>query len=171
MRKHNEGYALPLVLVVMVVLCLVAMTMMSVSLRNMENQRASIERMQDQYIAEGAIEAVLAEMDNTNAVTITTDGANRFEDALTYRLKSYCESVNKDVVTVAGNPVYEATDVHGEIVFTFTLVAVSGNVQVTCDMEMRTTLAGNDTNYLLSDTKFTYKAYTISTVAEGGEAA
>ena len=56
MRKHNEGYALVLVLVVLVVLCLLSSYLLSFSLRNLNNQKMAANRLQDQYTAAGQIE-------------------------------------------------------------------------------------------------------------------
>lgn len=64
MKKHDEGYALVLVLVVITVLCLVAMAMMAASLKNLTNQQSSIERMQAKYQAQGEIEKVIAALEN-----------------------------------------------------------------------------------------------------------
>ena len=60
MKKHNEGYALVLVLVVITVLCLVAMAMTAASLKNLQNQQKSIERMEVKYAAQGEIEKAVS---------------------------------------------------------------------------------------------------------------
>ena len=60
MRKYDEGYALPFAVVVMLVLCLVAVSILTVSLHNLQNQQASIERMQDKYEAQGEVEKAIA---------------------------------------------------------------------------------------------------------------
>lgn len=83
MRKHNEGYVLPLVLVVMVILSLVAVGVMSVSLHNLQAQKADIDRMQAQYAAQGELEVFLAKLDSnlvslnalTTAVSDTSEAA------------------------------------------------------------------------------------------------
>lgn len=49
MRKYNEGYVLPLVLVVLVVLCTVSLSVMAPAVSNLKVQEASIQRMQDRY--------------------------------------------------------------------------------------------------------------------------
>lgn len=69
MKKHDEGYVLAFVLVVIVVLCLVAVSMMSISLRNVQTQTDSIVRMQDKYTAMGLIEKLNA-VTNANAPKI-----------------------------------------------------------------------------------------------------
>lgn len=60
MKKHNEGYTLPLVLVVMIIMCLIAVSVMSVALHNLQAQKTSITRMQDKYEAQGELEKKIA---------------------------------------------------------------------------------------------------------------
>ena len=62
MKKHDEGYALILVLIVLTVLGLMASFMLSFSLQNVQTQRKYIDRMQDQYAAAGQIEAVVGKL-------------------------------------------------------------------------------------------------------------
>lgn len=72
MKKHNEGYTLPLVMVVLLVLAIVAVTIMTTSLKNMLRQQQFIETMNDQYKAQGQIEAVVAQLvkaEDESAVT------------------------------------------------------------------------------------------------------
>lgn len=63
MKKHNEGYSLVLVLVVLTVLSLVASFILSFSLRNLQSQTASVTRMQDEYKAAGEIEKLVAQLE------------------------------------------------------------------------------------------------------------
>lgn len=67
MKKHDEGYALVLVLVVMIVMSLVVASVLALSLRNMQNQTASIQRMQDKYAAQGQIEKTIQDIVNAAA--------------------------------------------------------------------------------------------------------
>lgn len=62
MRKHNEGYALVLVLVVFVVLALLATAILSASVRNLQDQVESVGYIRDKYQAQGEIEKVLAQL-------------------------------------------------------------------------------------------------------------
>lgn len=64
MKKHDEGYVLAFVMVVITVLCLIAVLLMPLSLRNLQAQNDSIRRMQDKYAAQGVIETVVAKMDS-----------------------------------------------------------------------------------------------------------
>lgn len=73
MRKHNEGYALVLVLVTMVVLSLVSVALMSVGLRNLKSQKAVGERMQDKYVAQGEIEKLTAALTLADACGRTNE--------------------------------------------------------------------------------------------------
>lgn len=63
MRKHEEGYALVLVLVVLTVISLVAVGLMSFSLSNLQNQRNAVDWLQEQYTAEGEIEKYLLKLE------------------------------------------------------------------------------------------------------------
>lgn len=63
MLKRNEGYALTYVLVVLMVLAIIATAVMAPPLRNLQMQQASIERMQEKYIAQGMIEQVVAQLE------------------------------------------------------------------------------------------------------------
>ena len=60
MKKQNEGYALPFVLVVLVVLCITAVGIMDFSLRNLESQQANNQRMKEKYAAAAQIEEIIA---------------------------------------------------------------------------------------------------------------
>lgn len=70
MKKHDEGYALVLVLVVMIVISLVAASVLTFSLRNLQNQQKSIQRMEDKYAAQGMIEEVVAQLKTDTGITL-----------------------------------------------------------------------------------------------------
>lgn len=75
MRKNNEGYALVFVLVVLVVLCIIAVAIMDTSLRNLESQQNTIQRMKEKYVAAGKIEEVCAAAEsNVTSVSFPSDG-------------------------------------------------------------------------------------------------
>lgn len=82
MRKHDEGYALPLVLVVMVVICLISSTILSFSLKNLQSQSASVERMTDKYQAQGEIEKVIAELNQIGEHTISAENYKEADQVL-----------------------------------------------------------------------------------------
>lgn len=56
MKKHDEGYALVFVLIVMVVLSIVATTLMTGAMKNLQAQNTSLSQMQAKYKAQGEIE-------------------------------------------------------------------------------------------------------------------
>lgn len=62
MFKRNDGYALSYVLVVLLVLGIIAAAVMAPPLRNLQQQQASIQRMQEKYAAQGMIEQVVAQL-------------------------------------------------------------------------------------------------------------
>ncbi len=64
MRKNNEGYVLPFVLVVMIVLTIIATSLMTAALRNLQSQQKFTERMETKYAAEGEIEKIVAQLSN-----------------------------------------------------------------------------------------------------------
>lgn len=67
MKRNDDGYVLPLVLVVLTVLALVASSVLSASLRNLQVQHKAADRMQEKYIAEGEIEKVVAKLLDENS--------------------------------------------------------------------------------------------------------
>lgn len=73
MKKYNEGYALPFVLVVSVVMCIIATTVMTFSLNNLQSQQRTIERMQAKYEASSLVEKIVAATKTSNTVEINLD--------------------------------------------------------------------------------------------------
>ena len=176
MKKHDEGYALVLVLVVMVVLCLVAMTMMSLSLRNMENQRSSVEQMQDRYAAEGAIEAFLAEFGRRigGGTPITREvSAQETLNAILATQLAKEEQINSLTATIRWDEPYWSEPVTGRsdpVSGTLVVVAETEHTRIECKMALSGyyVVAENIYQYYIN---MNYQSYTITTPAEGGEAA
>lgn len=102
MFKRNEGYALSYVLVVLLVLCIIAISVMSAPLRNLQMQQASIARMQDKYAAQGMIEQVVAQLEHAESeldiFTLKGEagnpdiGNNNDEDDSTYAITAISDS-------------------------------------------------------------------------------
>ena len=61
MKKHNEGYTLVLVMLVLVVLCLLAGFILTTALRNLEAQQSAAQQVQDRYAAQGELEKIVAQ--------------------------------------------------------------------------------------------------------------
>ena len=62
MKKHDDGYVLPFVLMVMIVLCILSTSLMTAALRNLKNQQKFTEQMAEKYAAEGEIEKIVAQL-------------------------------------------------------------------------------------------------------------
>ena len=62
MKKHDEGYTLILVMIVLVVLCGLSAFLLTSGLRNLEAQKTAEARMQDRYTAQGEIEKVVGQL-------------------------------------------------------------------------------------------------------------
>lgn len=158
MKKYDEGYALPFVLVVMVIMCLIGVSVLSFSLGNLQNQKASIARMQDRYAAEGQIERVIAYLNEKNGIS---------SDILDAICNEGVTEIVKDTVVVSF-----ATDSSTDVEkIELTLETQVGTVKVMSIIEITGNIKLNDGIYVYS-TKPTYKylSYEITNVPEGGEA-
>lgn len=100
MKKHDEGYALVLVLVVMIVMSLVVASVLALSLRNMQNQTASIQRMQDKYAAQGQIEKTIQDIVNAAAPVAISNASDISvsDDKLTLTLTLEAQSGTATVI-------------------------------------------------------------------------
>ena len=153
MKKHNEGYALVLVLVVITVLCLVAMAMMAASLKNLQNQQSSIARMEAKYEAQGEIEKAIANL-NTK---LSENGSQMSVDDITDGLYSYPVTGSMTSKNPTGDDPY----------FLLVLETTEREVNVKCTIRITgtiTKIAGED---YISNPKWEYVSYTIT---EGGGA-
>lgn len=77
MKKHDEGYALLLVVVTLLVLAIMSAALMSMGVRNLKNQKASLEQMVDKYDAQGEVEKVAAKL--SQKTTLDKDSVDTFE--------------------------------------------------------------------------------------------
>lgn len=165
MKKHDEGYALPFVIVVMLVLCLVAVSVMSFSLRNLQSQKASIEQMEAQYQAQGELEKMIVELNDT---------ISAFVDNIATSNYTYTEvglaALQADLQAQLGDGVaWDARDCR------VTLTAVYQSTQVTSTLLLkdviRSGVDGGTQVYVPSlPASISYETYSISTIepAEGG---
>ena len=60
MKKHDEGYVLAYVTVVLLLFSLIATMILTGAMKNMTAQQDTIQRMKDRYAAEGMIQQVIA---------------------------------------------------------------------------------------------------------------
>ena len=63
MKKHNEGYTLLLVMVLVLVLGTLASVILGVAERNLDAYKSGVATMQDKYQAMGEIEKIVATME------------------------------------------------------------------------------------------------------------
>lgn len=108
MKKHDEGYVLAYITVILLLFCLIATMILTGAMKNMNNQQDTIQRMKDRYAAEGMIQQVIA---NWNS----------------YQWSSYTEE-NTQIETTG---VYYMGKVDGAI----KLTASSGTVQIICTVD------------------------------------
>lgn len=94
MRKHNEGYVLAMVMVVIAVLALVASIMLSMGLNNVQTQQAYVERMQEKYEAEGQLEVVVASL---NALESQLLNGNIDSGAVKTAIENVIKPINGEV--------------------------------------------------------------------------
>lgn len=76
-KRNTEGFALAYVVVVITVLCTLSIGLMSISLRVLQVQEKNMQRMQDKYEAQGAVELLIAEL-----TTSSTDGLLSIESVV-----------------------------------------------------------------------------------------
>ena len=147
MFKRNEGYALSYVLVVLLVLCIIAISVMSAPLRNLQMQQASIARMQDKYAAQGMIEQVVAQLEKQ-----TTLPSNDEIEAL--------EGSSGTTIGTTDNA------------NSYTITAISNNTTVSVSITLteitKTTVEGETEITETLGYSVSYESYNISHTAGGG---
>lgn len=96
-----------LVLVVMIVMGLVTASILTFSLRNLQNQQLSIERMADKYAAQGEMEKNIAEFFAGNRI----DSLEAFELSNEDRTLTITLTVEQDSATVTCTLIVDSTEV------------------------------------------------------------
>ena len=192
MKKHNEGYALVLVLVVLVVLSLVSVALMSVGLRNLKNQKAVGERMQDKYAAQGEIEKLTAALalTGTHGRTNETTPEGEHDKELSIWLTdgviaSWLNAVpegTEATATLSDLRITEGAKVEGQLPKgaysgILTLEVSHGTAVIKCKVSVSGTYVLQNPvspsivyTYEITPKEPTYKAYDISHTAQGGDA-
>lgn len=138
MKKHDEGYVLAYVTVVLLLFSLIATMILTGAMKNMTAQQDTIQRMKDRYAAEGLIQKMVADIKKNQTP----------ED-------QYIEYA-EDGTTVVAQLTYKSIangkiDETGEVPNGWKLVATSGSVEITCFIDS----SGN------------YKTFEIGTVPTG----
>lgn len=155
MKKHDEGYVLAFVMVVITVLCLIAVLLMPLSLRNLEAQNDSIRRMQDKYAAQGVIETVVAKMDSDIEIGDLDD--------LETVLKSYL-GADDEFNLYSPDGIDEDESFTAKVMIT--AKRGSARVEATLIWYADVTEAGG--NYQITPNLLQYEAYQVSSIREVG---
>lgn len=92
MKKHDEGYVLAYVTVVLLIFCLVATTILTGAFQNLQAQQNANQQMKDRYMAQGKIEKVLAQWDDCEF------NENAWVKIDTVDTEVFCEAKDSDEV-------------------------------------------------------------------------
>lgn len=178
MKKHNEGYTLVLVLVVMLVLTTVATAILTFSVSNLKNQQAMVERMEAKYEAMGALEVIESKLHK-----IEIEGGKKGESAgdiikeqINEQINEICnnESFADMNITVTYPTWNESTSGTGKFEenYTFLITVQKNGVSISCkwalilkgDRTEKTVSDVTEKTYTFSEITFDYASYDISTV-------
>lgn len=146
MRKYNEGYALVLVLVVLIVLALLSSVILTGAQRNLEAQVNSVDYMTAKYKAQGEIEKIIAELEALiagNTDTVELSGKN--EENLKVTIKADTHSVE--------------------------IISICDNVQIDCTLSLNCydIIDSLEARYTIYDFEgISCTSYEISTIGGGG---
>jgi len=175
MKKNDDGYVLPFVLVVLIVMALVATTALSAALRNINTQQNFIKRMQDRYQAEGAIEIVVAELTGEATYIVQDSSVVSKGGAVEYLVKKICDDVKSKVssnnVALEYNKMEEWTETTG---YKFQLKSVytspeNNKVEMTADLVFNGAIAEDSLaskKFTISIPSVTYTSYEIGGATE-----
>lgn len=165
--RKCDGYVLPYVLVVFLILSAVAVSICSTSLNNLKAQEAAVERSKALYEAEGEVEKLVARV-------VTQQQSNDYYISRADARTAFREAINTDGLRLTSSGADEAS----EDTFTMTVQAESADNSAVIDAVIQvkvnivisrteTTGEGNDavtTTYYKVDGIFgvEYKSYDIS---------
>ena len=191
MKKHDEGYALLLVVVTLLVLAIMSAALMSMGVRNLKNQKASLEQMVDKYDAQGEVEKVVAKLSQNT--TLDKDSINTFEEKLTEWVEGAgdvewssaltltpetdsTESTEPTDPTGATDPTQpEEEIIKGTYSGVLTLTVPKESVKIQCELiisgsyeEKTSGLLAEDNVYEITPNEVVYGQYVISHTSEGG---
>ncbi len=111
MKKHDEGYALALVLVVLLVLGILVSIMLTFSLQHVQTQARYVDRMQHQYAAAGEIEAIIGQMQSPAGYSLPAENVlNADSTTGTLRLIAQPGTVQIDCIIQITGVVTELID-------------------------------------------------------------
>lgn len=177
MKKNNDGYVLPFVLVVMIVLTIISTSLMTAALRNLQSQQKFTERMVDKYEAEGEIEKIVAQLSREEnfenleepAVTPVEKETIAPETNAGKSLKAKIEELCGAVTFIEWTELAEDETISCS--FTVESIVETAVINSTIELSGKVTentsdevvIGGSKTTYTITDLKLTYKSYEIST--------
>ena len=180
MKKHDEGYALLLVVVTLLVLAILSAALMSMGVRNLKNQKASLDQMVDKYAVQGEMEKQVAQIEKTlkdkgDTIEISTTGVSA-ETFLTKAVAEWLavESLDSNLsVTTA-----EGSTTQGTFSYKYFLTAAADgkNTQISCELELNGTVKfdkedesdPSNKTYKITVDSLNYTSYNISEGGAGG---
>lgn len=158
MKKHDEGYVLAFVLIVIVVLCLVAVSMMTVALQNIQAQTASVKQMQNKYTAMGDLEIEQMNVESlikSSIVVQATDTADALAEALDL------ESV-KSITLDSWTPNVDSTSFVAKVI----IESCCEDTQIECTYTWEGEfIKSTEGNNAVRTTKWNCTSYNITTVS------
>ena len=181
MKKNNDGYVLPFVLVVMIVLCIMSASLMTAAFRNLQMQQKFTDRMVDKYAAQGKIEKAVAQLKQdlfTQDIVIedSASGAPTAEElahklGLTADKVRIIEATRADIETEEDETSEgdEQTDEKKSLDFTVSLDASSEATTIACELLISAKYTSEQVDgsatykHTITVEKITYKSYEIST--------
>ena len=150
MKKHNEGYTLVLVLVVLTVLCLLSSALLTMAVKNLQAQKAIQRQLQDKYTAQGEIEKIVGQLN------LLIEG-----QAASAELAKESEGCT---ITCTGGQVGQKT--------VLSVAVQSGSVRIECELNLAEAVFAEDetgTKYTFTGlTGLEYTSYEIKTASTGG---
>lgn len=146
MKRHQEGYVLLYVVVVIAVMSIVAVAVASGAMSNMRAQEASIRRMQEQYTALGYIEELAAQIQEKTSINEVKSVTGQKDGEQTKATIEWPSETDASTNTVSG-----------------TVTATAGSTKVTAQLTVEIESGSEKTTV-------TYGGYTVSAVEEEGDA-
>lgn len=150
MKKHDEGYVLAYVMVIIAILALIAASVHSVALNNLQKQQVEVEKMQAKYAAQGELEQIIARLDELR-------GKDEFNLLSTVIGESenvaYTVQSCKDKVCVVRISVVESP------------VIIECDLEITSDSQIWNDVTSQ---HGLTKLEWRYVSYKISTAEEAG---
>ena len=178
--KRNDGYVLPYVLVVFLVLSFVAVTICGMSLNNLRTQEEAVEHTQTLYETEGLLERFVAELAVQEvATTEVILDANEVQELARRDFRANALNLAEALEPVAGMDLLSAEWAADVDCVTVTAKSKDGNIlikaELTVDLDLQA-LPIDDLyqGYCAVKTNgLRYTGYDISRpiLAEGGEGA